>query len=248
MIFLFWMGVIFNFPSRPFWKTTWCFGKIPGPTPRALPTTVTPHGAAVHLGVLKQVRPNHLSGGLFLWDEKVQKKKPAIIIISAVVAVFFWKVRFLLGTLLFFFVRILFHHLVHREFHQSLHKMLKIHICPICQDSVAFHVFFLSSPNGLSRFVRDPARRFFWGVFQLFSSILMDPSIRRFKGWDVARVRTNLQRMDCIRQVGIGKSKKKLTTKIHARLRLLYFKKKHNECSGFSPPLELHRCWPATWH
>ena len=95
-------------------------------------------------------------------------------------------------------------------------------------------MFFLSSPNGLSRFVRDPARRFFLGGR---STLQLNFDGSQHQG--VQGVRCSQESRTCsgwiASQVGIGKSKKKITTKIHARLRLLDLKK--NECSDFSPRL-----------
>lgn len=164
----------------------------------------------------------------FFVCEKVQKKKPPIIIISGVVAVFFLESAFFCWEAsYFFFARILIQHLIHREFHQILHtsKMLKIHICPIYQDSVTFPCFFSEQPKRSFSLRSRPCASFFLGGLSTLQLNFDGSQHQEVQGVRCSQGKSNLQRMDCIRQVGIGKSKKKITTKIHARLRLLYLKK-----------------------
>lgn len=178
-------GVIFNFPSRPFWKTTWCFGKIPGPTPRALPTKHTSRCRRSPWRFEASSPQSSLRWFVSLRCESPKKKGPNHYHLRSSSSLL--ESAFFVGNPPIFFVRILFHHLIHREFHQILHKMLKIHICHVCQDSVAFHVFFWAAQTVFLASFATLRVVSSWGVFQLFSSTLMDPSIRGFKGWDVAR-------------------------------------------------------------
>ena len=123
-----------------------------------------------------------------------KKKRPPNHVRSS--SSFFRKVRFLLGTQMFFFARILFHHLVRRELHQILHKMLKIHICPICQDSVAFHVFFWAAQTVFLASFATLCAVFFGGLSTL--QLNFDGSQHQeVLGVRCSQGKSNLQRMDC---------------------------------------------------
>ena len=167
-------GVIFNFPSRPFWKTTWCFGKIPGPTPRALPTKHTSRCRRSPWRFEASSPQSSLRWFVSLRCESPKKKGPNHYHLRSSSSLL--ESAFFVGNPPIFFVRILFHHLIHREFHQILHKMLKIHICHVCQDSVAFHVFSEQPKRSFSLRSRPCASFFLGGSFNSSAQLWWIPA------------------------------------------------------------------------